>query len=119
VNQRFFAADFNQRHPARAFLYNQIRLLNPERPADNTPVSARDQHGPQASDLARLASVPTLLIVGEQDPISPVPAMQALQKLIPDSRLEIVPGAAHSTYFELPEVFNKLVGAFFGALATA
>ena len=54
-----------------------------------------------------------LLIVGEEDPISLVPAMRALQKLIPNSRLEIVPGAAHSTYFEQPAAFNKLLGEFF------
>lgn len=113
INQRFFLASFNEQHPDRAFLYNQIRLLNPPRPADNTPTSIRDQNGPQAADLVRLAPVPTLLVVGEADPICPVPAMQALQRLIPNSRLEVVPGAAHSAYFEQPEAFNKLVGGFF------
>ena len=118
INQRFFLASFNQRHPDRAFLYNQIRLLNPQRPVDNTPAQVREQNGPQASDLSCLASVPTLLIVGEEDPICPVPAMQALQRLIPNSRLEVVPGAAHSTYFEQPEAFNKLVAEFFTRVLT-
>ena len=112
INRRFFSAGFIQQHPNRAFLYNQIRLLNPERPV-NLPVSGSIQSGHTASDLGRLASVPTLLIVGEEDPISPVPAMQALQRLIPNSRLEIVPEAAHSAYFEQPAAFNNLVGEFF------
>lgn len=112
INRRFFSAGFIQQHPNRAFLYNQIRLLNPERPA-NPPGSGSIPSGPIASDLGRLAPVPTLLIVGEEDPICPVPAMRELQRLIPNSRLEIVPGAAHSAYFEQPAAFNKLVGGFF------
>ena len=42
--------------------------------------------------------------------------MQEAQKLIPNSRLEIVPGAAHSAHFEQPEAFNRLVGDFFAEI---
>jgi pimeloyl-ACP methyl ester carboxylesterase len=112
INRRFFSAGFIQQHPNRAFLYNQIRLLNPERPA-TSPAPGGAPSGPTASDLGRLAPVPTLLIVGEEDPICPVPAMRVLQGLIPNSRLEIVPEAAHSAYFEQPAAFNKLVADFF------
>ena len=48
INRRFFSDGFIQQHPNRAFLYNQIRLLNPERSA-RPPVSASVQ-----SDRARV-----------------------------------------------------------------
>jgi pimeloyl-ACP methyl ester carboxylesterase len=63
-------------------------------------------------------TIPTLLIVGEEDAIAPVKVMQALQGLIPNSRLEIVPGAAHSTYFEQPTEFNRLVKDFFAKVSS-
>jgi len=103
---RALSGSFVAQHPNRAFLYAQIGGLNPP-----PPPSSGNNSGPQAADLAR-QPVPTLLIVGEEDLIAPVPVMQALQGLIPGSRLEIVPGAAHSTYFEQPAEFNRLVGEF-------
>ena len=56
------------------------------------------------------------MLVGQEDLIFPTDVMQEAQKLIPNSRLEIVPGAAHSTHYEQPEVFNRLVGDFFAEI---
>jgi pimeloyl-ACP methyl ester carboxylesterase len=44
--------------------------------------------------LGRLA-VPTLLIWGDCDPISPVPVGERLQALLPDARLRVVAGGGH------------------------
>ena len=115
---RMLSASTIERHPNRAFLYSQISGLNPPSVSDVTSTA-----GPTRADLAR-QPVPTLLIVGEEDLIAPVEVMRALHRLIPDSRLEVVPGAAHSTYFEQPAEFNRLVGDFFaqvlaGAVTTA
>ena len=67
--------------------------------------------GPTGADLAR-QPVPTLLIVGEEDLIAPVQVMRVLHRLIPGSRLAVVPGAAHSTYFEQSAEFNRVVADF-------
>ncbi len=115
--RRSLSAGFVRGRPELAFLYRQIGLLNPAMPIDAVSSAFRDPAGPQARDLARF-KVPTLLIVGQEDLIFPVHVMQAAQKLIPGSRLEIVPGAAHSTHFEQPQVFNRLVGEFFARIKT-
>ena len=62
--------------------------------------------------------------MGQEDLIFPPQVVEAVHKLIPGSRMEVVPQAAHSTHFEQPQVFNKLIGEFFqqvlaGRTATA
>ena len=109
--RRALSSSFIKDHPDLAFLFQEVGLLNPEMPINVVSSFFRDPAGPQAADLAQL-TVPTLLIVGQEDLIFPVNVMQEAQKLIPNSRLEIVPGAAHSTHFEQPEAFNRLVGDF-------
>jgi len=61
--------------------------------------------------LARI-SVPTLILVGELDQLTPLPTQQALQRAIPNSRLEVIPGAGHVPCIEQPELWNRLVLEF-------
>jgi 3-oxoadipate enol-lactonase len=112
---RSLSATTIERRPDLTFLYQQISGLNPERGSNGVLSSFRDPAGPQAADLAKIL-VPTLLIVGEEDVIFPVKAMQAVHRLIPGSRIEVVPEAAHSAHFEQPEVFNRLAGDFFAGV---
>lgn len=113
--RRALSASFLEAHPDLAFLFQEVGQLNPEMPINAVSSYFRDPSGPQAGELAQLA-VPTLLIVGQEDLIFPVNVMQEAQKLIPNSRLEIVPGAAHSTHYEQPKAFNRLVGDFFAGI---
>ena len=112
---RALCAEFIRDNPELVFLYNQIQGMNPENPNDGIGSSFRDENGPKASDLARLtapAVLPVILIVGEEDLIFPPKVIRSVHRLIPGSRLEVVPGAAHCTHFEQPEVFNRLVREF-------
>ncbi len=58
---------------------------------------------------ASLASikVPTLIMVGEFDQLTPPAASEAMHERIPGSQLFIVPGAAHMSNLENPEFFNE------------
>ena len=113
VALRAMSAGFRERDPARAFLYRQINLLNPLR--DLEPNGFTSGEGPKAAELAGMR-VPTLLIVGDEDPVMPPAAMELSQGLIPGSRLETVAGAGHSVYFERPDVFNRLVMEFLSSV---
>jgi len=66
--------------------------------------------------LANL-NVPVLFIGGEHDEVMPVQLMAVARTLIPGARMEVVPGAGHSVYFEAPETFNRLVLDFFASCA--
>ena len=72
----------------------------------------RREDGPQAEAFADW-KLPTLLIVGQEDAIFPPEVIAEVQKAIPGSRMEVVPGAAHSAHFEQASVFNKLVERLF------
>jgi pimeloyl-ACP methyl ester carboxylesterase len=61
-----------------------------------------------SEDLASI-NVPTLVIVGRDDPIRPVADAEFMHDRIRDSRLEIIEDAAHMTNMEQPEVFNAVL----------
>ena len=50
--------------------------------------------------------VPTLILVGEHDKITPPELSEKMNALIPNSNLQIVPNAAHLSNLENPEEFN-------------
>ncbi|MBM4338245.1 MAG: 3-oxoadipate enol-lactonase [Deltaproteobacteria bacterium] len=52
-------------------------------------------------------NLPTLIIVGEDDPATPVSASQSIHERIRDSKLVILPSARHLSNLEQPEVFNE------------
>ncbi|UPJ63763.1 alpha/beta fold hydrolase [Bradyrhizobium sp. 191] len=56
--------------------------------------------------------VPTLVIVGEEDIITPPKESQILAQGIPNSRLYNIPAAGHFPMLEQPNTFNQLLGEF-------
>ena len=56
--------------------------------------------------------VPTLILVGEQDKITPPELSEKMHALIPNSKLQIVPNAAHLSNLEKPKEFNGNIRSF-------
>lgn len=67
---------------------------------------------PDMTEAMRRCVVPTLLVVGADDAITPPSCLQAAEAIMPDARLLIVPRAGHMTPLEAPTVFNAAVVAF-------
>ncbi len=59
--------------------------------------------------LNRLPGIhmPTLILVGEEDPGTPVSAAEAIHERIKNSKLVIIPSARHLSNVEQPEAFNS------------
>ena len=57
------------------------------------------------ASLSKIA-VPTLILVGELDAITPPSAAQAMQEKIRGSELHVIPRAAHLSNLENPQEFN-------------
>jgi len=64
-------------------------------------------------DRLRALTVPTLVVHGEEDAI-PMDMVEAWTTALPDARLLRVPGAAHFSYAERPELVWPAVEAFLG-----
>jgi 3-oxoadipate enol-lactonase len=64
------------------------------------------------SERAHEIRVPTLVVCGAQDHVTPPALSHALQQLIPGARYEPIEGAGHLSNLERPDAFNTLVGAF-------
>jgi 3-oxoadipate enol-lactonase len=56
--------------------------------------------------------VPTLVIVGEEDVLTPPADSRALAKAIPGARLKAIPGAGHFSNLQDPAAFNEALLAF-------
>ncbi len=69
-----------------------------------------------ATDELRLelvnVRVPTLVITGSQDSLTPVGDAEELAELIPGARLEVLGGAAHGLMVEAPNAFNDAIVRF-------
>lgn len=59
-------------------------------------------------DLARV-TVPTLVMCGRQDPVTPVPDHEAIAARIPGARLEIIENCGHLSTIEQPDSVNRLL----------
>jgi pimeloyl-ACP methyl ester carboxylesterase len=57
-------------------------------------------------------NVPTLVIVGAEDIVTPPSDSDFLAKTIPDASLVTIPGAGHLTNLESPDAFNAALEAF-------
>ncbi len=115
VEQRSLGAWFLQHHPDRAALYMQINHFNPNvhqgrGAAWQAALNALNEPD-QLTDMASLSHIdcPTLIVVGEHDPIVPVAIMQEVQSRIRGCQLQVIEHAAHSAYFERPDRFNPCV----------
>jgi 3-oxoadipate enol-lactonase len=76
-------------------------------------------HAIAALDLTdRLHSItaPTLIIVGEDDPATPVSASRTIHERIKESELVILKSALHLSNMEQSEAFNRAVTAFLARL---
>ena len=67
--------------------------------------------GSAKADQEKIAC-PTLLVVGDQDPVTPLALQRKIAAAIKNSRIRIVPNTAHLTMLESPEAFNAILLEF-------
>lgn len=67
---------------------------------------------PDSSALLPTLNVPVLVVVGEEDPITPPADAERMAGLLPQSRLVKLPNAAHLSNVEQSEAFNRAVTAW-------
>lgn len=63
-------------------------------------------------EFAPLINVPTLLIAGELDDITPLEKQRILKSLFPHAKLVIIKGVGHLTHYETPKEIARAIDAF-------
>ena len=70
---------------------------------------------PTPAELRRV-EVPTLVVVGDRDPVVPVPQAVALARQLPDARLFVVPGCGHEVPAKRPGLFLEGLTGFYRSI---
>jgi 3-oxoadipate enol-lactonase len=107
--QRWFTENFRKNKPDQVDRIRKLIL--------GTPVAGFVGccHAIPKIDLtARLGEIecPILVIVGEQDPGTPVAMAREIHDNAPGSKLAVLPQAAHLANLEQPEAFDRALGDF-------
>lgn len=67
---------------------------------------------PDSTPMLPTIRIPTLIVVGDQDAITPPPLSEQMQRDIAGSELVVVQGAGHMSNMEQPTAFNEALGRF-------
>src|SRR6266446_497304 len=81
-----------------------------------SPQGIADALAGRADSLATLREVrvPTLVVCGAEDVLTPVAESEAIHKGVAGSRLEVIPGAGHLANLENPAAYDAALLSFLG-----
>jgi pimeloyl-ACP methyl ester carboxylesterase len=91
------------------------RIISRQKPATVEADLKAMRDRPDSRDALPGIAVPTLVLVGEADALTPPADSQAMASAIPGAKLVTVPGAGHLTPMERPGAVATALGEFFGA----
>lgn len=114
--ERWFTPPFRERNPR---IVDPVRAMIRATPPRGYEGCIRAIQGLDVLDRIHAIRVPTLIIVGEEDPASPVANSRAIHDRIRGSELVILKSAAHLSNVEQPEAFNRAVIDFLERLGAA
>ena len=115
VLDRLLTPSFRAERPDLAFLFRQMGTFNTAKMADLRNLNS---DGPTVAEL-NAAPFPLLLLAGERDSVLSPATVRRAGELLRSARVEIVPGAPHSMYWETPALFNDAVSRFLKEVAAA
>jgi pimeloyl-ACP methyl ester carboxylesterase len=107
---KMLAPDSTTRRPDVARALRSIMEACPPRTIEHALLAMRDR--PDHSGDLPSVPVPTLIIVGEADAITPPAAAEAMRKAIANSKLVNIRGAGHMTPMEQPAQVNQVLRQF-------
>lgn len=106
---RWFTADFLAADPPPVKLTRQYILATPVTGYIGCCEAIR---GLDTLDRLGQIALPTLVVVGDQDPSTPPAAAEAIHERIPGSRLEVLTDASHLSNLEQATAFNRVLTDF-------
>ena len=107
--ERWFTPEFRCREPRIVERFRQMVL---ETDIDGYIGCASSLKQRMLKPLLKTIEAPTHVIVGAEDPSTPVSHSEILHREIPNSELTIIPDAAHISNAAQPEAFNRALRTF-------
>lgn len=96
--------DHTQAH--RADLVDHVRGLMANPAAGYVGALEAMKHRPDSTGTLAGVTVPTLVVVGEDDALAPVDVARDMQERVPEAALAVLPRAGHLSNLEAPAEFN-------------
>ncbi len=107
--ERWFTTEFLEKNPPEVKIIRQQIMATPLAGYIGCSEALK---GLNYLDRLSEISLPTLIMVGEEDPGTPVEASEAIHERIAGSQLVVLPAARHLSNIEQAEAFNKALMAF-------
>lgn len=92
------------------------RLIKPQSPAAIRGAILRMMERPDSFDVLERLTVPTLIVVGEEDVLTPVDDARRMQAAAKHAELVVLPETGHLANLERPDLFNDAVRRFLARL---
>ncbi|MGP4025991.1 alpha/beta fold hydrolase [Actinomadura sp. 3N407] len=105
VIDRLLSKGFQENEKARTFLFQQMGTFNVAKMADLRNLSV---NGPSIDEVIA-SGLDVTFLAGEDDAVLRPATVRRAHELVKGSRLELVPGAPHSMYWERPDLFNAAI----------
>ena len=113
---KMLADETPRRRPAVAQSLRAIMEACPPKTIENALAAMRDR--PDRTPFLPTISVPTLIVVGDADAITPVSVAQSMQRRIPRAQLAVIKGAGHMSPMEQPTQVNQALSRFLNELGS-
>jgi len=112
--KRWFLSEFIQREPQQI---EHVKHMILGTPVDGYLACASAVRDMAQSTMLLKIKVPTMVLVGKQDPACTVDQATVLHRLIPHSSMVVLDQAAHLANIEQPLAFNKALRGFLDSVA--
>lgn len=112
---RLFGPTTNEKQPQVVDAVRNVILASSSRGIAAAQLSLADR--PDSTPTLPEIKVPTLIVVGEHDVISPPAEMQGIAAAIPGATAVVIPGAGHMAPLEKPDDVNRAIREWMQSLA--
>ena len=94
-----------------------VRRLIEAQPAETIAAALEAMmNRPDSADVLAQVTVPTAILVGAEDTVTPPSDAEFMRGLIPGATMVTIAGAGHMANLEAPELFNDAMRAFLSSL---
>jgi pimeloyl-ACP methyl ester carboxylesterase len=102
----------NTRESRPDLVREALRMMKKMSPEDVAQVQRGMADRPDSVETLKTINVPTLLVTGDEDPMTGVKEAELMRQHIPGSQMRVISKAGHYSPWEQPEQFARILRQF-------